>query len=192
MNIAEFDTRESLYDNQVDGHGAEFPGKTAAQAIKTWLTIEGRKLNPGAKMLGLGAGAAKPELELARYFGIPDSYITLVEKQPLPQILERLKKKHSRINYHYGEGLYHFLQNTSESYDLVTAFLLHHLLDNSKHMSAFITLLSQKVRPGGIVCVYPYAGEDLRMVWNINGFAPFYPGNSDPGELFYTFKGKPK
>lgn len=180
MSYLEFD-EVSLPEDKLIGAGKETVGQISELIITQYLGKD--RMPVGCKYLALGVGAAIPELALARNLHIPDNHITLVEKQSLPDILEELRAKYPRINYRYGEGLYHFLQTTHEKYDLVTAFLLHHLFRNSQRMETFINLLSQKVRPGAIISVLPYVGQ--YHVWRSNGFEPF-PGGGPTS--FYTFK----
>lgn len=180
MSYSEFDEVSLPEDKLIDA-GKEAVAKTAELRIRQYLGKD--RMPVGRKYLALGVGAAIPELALARSLHIPDNHITLVEKQSFPDILKELRAKYPRINYQYSEGLYHFLQTTHEKYDLVTAFLLHHLFRDSQRMEAFINLLSQKVRPGAIISVLPYVGQ--YHVWRNNGFEPF-PGG-DPTS-FYTFK----
>lgn len=181
---SEFDEFFSEYDGSIDAGGEEV-ARTAELRIKQYLGKD--KMPSGCKYLALGTGAATAELLLARSLHIPDENITLVEKQPMPDILNRLKTKHPKINYQYGEGLYHFLENTTGQYDLVSAFLLEKLFDDSHRMARFITLLSQRVRPGAIISVLPYNKQD--HVWRSNGFEPLLGAGSDVSTAFYTFKG---
>lgn len=167
--------------------GAESTGENVGEEIIRWLGTNNKKLNPKAKLLGLGAGYARPELGLARKLNIPDDRVTLIDKTPQIYYPSDVQKDHPRLKYHGGTGMFAYLSRPKGKYDIVTAFGVESVLQDATRMTTFISMLPGVLNRGGFVCVNPYTGENLSEVWKESGFQRVYDSQDYLDKIIYRF-----
>ncbi len=136
-----------------------------------------------AEMLGLGAGQAHAELELAQKLGIPFEKVTLLDRR----FSEHARRRIDRVapgSTAIEQGMFSFLSNPdNKKYSLITTFGLHDAIDRY-NKEEFLRLAPNVMTEGGILLLTSFAFPGKPTVEMARKYGLIAPGSFDQDLLF--------
>lgn len=157
-----------IFDDTDEGYAGI--GLDYARRINRFLAEQQLSLPEDARYLGLACGQGLGEMTFACKLGIDHPGITLLDKKFSAITLRIMDEMLPEVGL-IKAGIFAFLsQPQQKDFSLVSAFGIDYLLDGPRRMKAFITMLPKILRPGAFICIAPYYGKDLGIVWEDNGF----------------------
>lgn len=171
-DFSKFNTTDAVED-RLAFLTPEDTGTLLAEDVIGILEKHGEPLNPTEMMyLGLFAGGANAELQIAKRLGIPEKNITLVDKAVPRNIQEQLTAKTHEFSY-VSEQVGNYFQNEKKKFSIISALGAEYIITDNT-LKDFVAALATLSKEGTIVIVMPYTVNDARgtQIWQSMGFEP--------------------